>query len=54
MKNLSYHGKTVEQARWVLEYFGTPEYREFYKDNKSFQVWLDDCHQVLESERLSY
>ena len=54
MKNLSYHGKNVDQARWVLEYFGTPEKREFYKGNKSYQEWLDECRQVLEAERLSY
>ena len=54
MKNLSYHGRNVEQARWVLEYFGTPEKREFYKDNLSYQNWLDECHMVIEAERLSY
>jgi hypothetical protein len=54
MKNLSYHGKSVDQAQWVLKYFGTPEYREFYKNNKSFQVWLDECRMVIEAERLNY
>jgi hypothetical protein len=54
MKNLSYHGKTVEQAQWVLSYFGTEESREFYKDNKSFQQWLDECRQVIETRRLDY
>jgi len=54
MKKLSYHGKTVEQARWVLEYFGTPEKRELYKDNKSYQEWLDECRMVIEAERLNY
>jgi len=51
---LSYHGKNLEQAVWVLEYFGTPEKREFYKDNKGFNNWLDECRQVVEAERLNY
>ena len=54
MDKLSYHGKTVEQARWVLDYFGTPEKRELYKDNKSYQEWMDASRVVIESERLSY
>jgi len=54
MKNLSYHGKTIEQAKWVLEYFGTPEKREFYKGNKSYKVWLDECRMIIEAERLNY
>lgn len=54
MKNLTYHGKTIEQANWVLEYFGTPEKREFYKDNKGFQQWLEDCKTVVEARRLDY
>ena len=54
MKNLSYHGKTLEQARWVVEYFGTPEKREFYKDNESYQEWIEESRTIIESERLSY
>lgn len=54
MKNLSYHGKNIDQAQWVVEYFGTPEKREFYKDNKSYQEWVEDSRTVIESERLSY
>ena len=54
MIKLSYHGKSVDQAKWVLEYFGTPEKRELYKDNKSYQEWLDQCRQIVEAERLSY
>jgi len=51
---LSYHGKTLEQAQWVIQYFGTPEYLEFYKDNKSFTEWLERCRTIVEAERLSY
>ena len=51
---MSYHGKSPDQARWVLEYFGTPEKRELYKDNKSYQEWLEECRRILEAERLSY
>ena len=54
MKNLSYHGKTYEQAKWILEYFGTPEKRELYKDNLSYQEWIDDCRQIVEARRLDY
>lgn len=54
MKNLSYHGKTYEQAKWVVEYFGTPEKRELYKDNQSYQEWLDECHQIVEARRIDY
>ena len=46
--------KTVEQAQWVLEWFGTPERREFYKDNKSYQEWMDASRVVIEAERLNY
>jgi hypothetical protein len=54
MKNLSYHGKTLEQAQWVLDYFGTPEKRELYKDNLSFQQWLEDCQTIVDARRLDY
>jgi hypothetical protein len=54
MKNLSYHGKTVEQAQWVLDYFGTDEMREFYKNHQSYNDWLDACRQVVEARRLDY
>jgi hypothetical protein len=52
--NMSYHGKTPEQARWVLENFATPEVREMHKNNRSFNEWLEQCHQILEAERLNY
>lgn len=51
---LTYHGRTVEQARWVLESFATEEVREFYKDNISFNNWLEECHHIIEAERLNY
>lgn len=51
---LTYHGKTLEQCLWVLEYFGTPEKRELYKDNLSYQEWIDECHQIVEARRLDY
>lgn len=54
MKNLTYHGRTIEQAHWVLKYYATPEVREFYKNNLSFNQWLEDCRAVIEAERLSY
>ena len=54
MEKLSYHGKTYEQAKWVLEFFGNPETRKFYEDNKGFQEWLDACHQIVEARRLDY
>ena len=51
---MSYHGKTYEQAKWVLEYFGTPEKCEQNKDNLSYQEWLDQCRQIVEARRLDY
>lgn len=54
MKNLSHHGKDLEQAIWVLEYFGTPEKREYYKDNKSFKLWMDDCAQLVREYKLNF
>lgn len=54
MNKLSYHGKTYEQAKWVLEYFGTPEKREQNKDNLSYLEWLDECRQVVEARRLDF
>jgi hypothetical protein len=54
MDKLSYHGKTVEQAEWVLKFFGDPQTREFYANNEGFQEWLEACHQVVEARRLDY
>lgn len=54
MNTLSYHGKTVEQAEWVLSHFGTDEMREYYKDNKGFNDWLEACRQVIIARRLDY
>ena len=51
---LSYHGKTVEQCEWVLEYFGTPEKQELYKDNLSYQEWLQECRDVIAARRLDF
>jgi len=54
MKNLSYHGKTVEQAQWVVDNYDTPEKREFYKDNKTIQAWIEDSRSIIEARRLDY
>ena len=54
MDKLSYHGKSVDQARWVLEIFGTPEKCEYYKGNKSFELWLEDCRNVIAARELDY
>ena len=54
MNKLSYHGKNVDQARWVLETFGTPEKREYYKDNMSFQEWLEDSRNIIAARELDY
>ena len=51
---MPYHGKTVEQARWVLENFATPEVRKMHKNNKSFNEWLEQCRQIVEARRLDY
>jgi len=51
---LTFHGKTVEQCEWVLQYFGTPEMQEYYKDNVGFQKWLQECRDVLAARRLDY
>lgn len=51
---LSYHGKTLEQAIWVLKEFANEEVREFYKDNIGFNNWLDECRRIVEAERLNY
>lgn len=54
MKNLSYHGKTVEAARWVIDNYDTPEKREFYKDNETIRVWIEDSRNIIEARRLDY
>lgn len=54
MDKLSYHGKTIECARWVVETYGTEEKREYYKGNKSIADWLEACFTILEAERISY
>lgn len=46
--DLTFHGKTVEQAQWVLDYFGTPEKREAYKYNISYKKWMEDCQKVVD------
>lgn len=51
---LTYHGRTVEQAVWVLKYFATPEVREFYKNNLSFNTWLEESQAIVDAERLNY
>jgi hypothetical protein len=28
--------------------------REYYKDNKGFNQWLEDCRQVVVARRLDY
>lgn len=50
MTDLTFHGKTVEQAQWVLDYFGTPEKREAYKYNLSYQKWMEDCQKVVDED----
>jgi len=38
----------LNTARWVVETYDTLYYREYYKDNGSFQEWLSEavgvCH----------
>jgi hypothetical protein len=52
MSSLSYHGKTVEQAQWVLDYFGTPEKREIYQSNKSYIEWMQESKKIVENNSL--
>ena len=52
MSSLSYHGKTVEQSQWVLDYFGTPEKQEFYHDNKSFIEWIEESKKIVQNNSL--
>jgi len=47
MDELTFHGRTIEAARYVIENFGTPEMREFYKDNMSFNIWLEQCETIM-------
>jgi len=47
---LTYHGQTYEQAKWVVEYFGTPEKREEYKFNKSYREWIEASEMVVAQE----
>ena len=51
---MSYHGKDPEQAQWVLDTFGTPEKQEFYKGNKGYFEWLEQCRQIVEARRIDY
>jgi hypothetical protein len=37
MKTLSYHGRSKEACKWVLDNFAG---REYYKDNASVQEWI--------------
>ena len=53
-KKMSYHGKSADQAAWVLDWFGKPETQEMHKDNKSFQEWMETCKQIVEARRLDY
>lgn len=54
MDGLTFHGKTLEAALFVVERFGTPEMREFYKDNIGFNRWLEQCETIINAERLNY
>jgi len=51
---MTFHGKDPDQCKWVLEYFGTPEKLELYKDNKSYQEWLQQCRDILAARELDY
>lgn len=52
MSSLSYHGKTVEQSQWVLDYFGTPEKQALYHDNKSFIEWIEESKKIVQNNSL--
>ena len=41
---LSYHGKSKEACKWVLDNFAG---REYYKDNGSVQEWIAESKQWL-------
>lgn len=51
---LTEHGKKLDQCLWVLEYFGTEEKRQYYKDNKTYLLWISESEQVVEANRLGY
>jgi hypothetical protein len=53
MNKLSYHGRTRDQAKWVVEFFGNKETQEMHKDNESFQEWYEACRQLAESDRIN-
>lgn len=48
--NLSFHGKTYDQAKWVVDYFGTPEKREENKFNKSYLEWIQTSEFIVAQE----
>jgi hypothetical protein len=52
MSSLSYHGKTVEQAQWVLDYFGTPEKQDFYQSNESYIEWIEESKKIVQNNSL--
>jgi len=46
---LTYHGKTVSQARWVVEKYKN---RTDLLSNGSVQQWLKDSQAVLDQEHI--
>ena len=51
LKGLSYHGKTVEQAFWVLNNY---EHRQDLKNNQSVQDWISASRWVVEHLHIEY
>lgn len=44
MDKLSYHGRTLESCKWVLDNFAG---REYYRENDSVQEWIAESKQWL-------
>ena len=40
-------------ARWVVETYDNEHYREYYKDNGSFNVWLSEAKAVVHAAEYS-
>ena len=37
----------LTMARWVVEIYDNEQSREYYKDNKSFNEWLQEAKRIV-------
>lgn len=44
LTQLTYHGRTLEAAKWVVEQYGD---NELYANNKSVQTWVNQSKGIV-------